>query len=207
MKTSVYNWKGEEAGSVELVDAIFAKKWNADLVHQVTLALLANQRRPWAHAKGRGEVRGGGIKPWKQKGTGRARHGSTRSPIWRKGGASHGPTKERDYSQKINKKMLRGALHAILSKKLAEGELKVIDTVEVKGLKTKEAMKNVMTFFKAKRLAPSTLIVSAMANRAAARAYRNISRVELVIPGTLNVLDLLKYKNVLVEKAAVTEIK
>lgn len=207
MKTSVYNWKGEEAGSVELMDAVFAKKWNADLVHQVTLALLANQRRPWAHAKGRGEVRGGGIKPWKQKGTGRARHGSTRSPIWRKGGASHGPTKERDYSQKINKKMLRGALHTILSKKLAEGELKVIDTVEVKGMKTKEAMKNVLTFFKAKRLAPSTLIVSAIANRANARAYRNISRVELVIPGTLNVLDLLKYKNVLVEKAAVTEIK
>jgi len=208
MKTSVYNWKGEEAGNVELVDAIFAKKWNADLVHQVTLALLANQRRPWAHAKGRGEVRGGGIKPWKQKGTGRARHGSTRSPIWRGGGASHGPNKERDFSQKINKKMLRGALHAILSKKLAEGELKVIDTVEVKGMKTKQAMSSLMGFFKAKgRLAPSTLVVSSMANRGNARAYRNISRVELVIPGTLNVLDLLKYKNVLVEKSAVTEIK
>lgn len=207
MKTSVYNWKAEEVGNIELADVIFAKKWNADLVHQVTLALLANQRRPWAHAKGRGEVRGGGIKPWKQKGTGRARHGSIRSPIWRSGGVSHGPTKERDYSQKINKKMLRGALHAILSKKLAEGELKVIDSVAMKTPKTKEAMASIMGFFKAKKLAPSTLIVSSMANRAAARAYRNISRVEMVIPGTLNVLDLLKYKNVLVEKAAIIEIK
>ncbi len=207
MKAAVYNWKGEEAGSVDLNDAVFGKKWNADLVHQVTLAMLANQRRPWAHAKGRGEVRGGGIKPWKQKGTGRARHGSTRSPIWRKGGASHGPTKERDYSQKINKKMLRGALHVVLSKKLAEGELKVIDSVEVKGLKTKEAAKSLMGFLKAKKQVPSTLIVSAIANRANARAYRNISRVELVIPGTLNVLDLLKFKNVLVEKEALAEIK
>ncbi|MDO8601570.1 MAG: 50S ribosomal protein L4 [bacterium] len=207
MKATVYNWKAEEVGNVELVDGIFGKKWNADLVHQVTLALQANQRRPWAHAKGRGEVRGGGIKPWKQKGTGRARHGSTRSPIWRSGGASHGPTKERDYSQKINKKMLRGALHAILSKKLADGELKIIESVVMKTPKTKEAMSSILGFFKAKRQAPSTLVVSAMANRAAARSYRNISRVELVIPGTLNVLDLMKYKNVLIEKAAISEIK
>lgn len=207
MKTSVYNWKAEEVGSVEMADAIFAKKWNADLVHQVTLALLANQRRPWAHAKGRGEVRGGGIKPWKQKGTGRARHGSIRSPIWRKGGASHGPTKERDFSQKINKKMLRGAVYVVLSKKLAEGELKVVDSIEIKGLKTKEAAKSLMTFFKAKKLTPSTLIVSSLASRGNARAFRNLSRVELVSTGSVNLLDLLKYKNVVVEKAALTEIK
>lgn len=207
MKTAIYNWKAEEVGTIDLADAIFARKWSADLVHQVTLALLANQRRPWAHAKGRGEVRGGGIKPWKQKGTGRARHGSIRSPIWRKGGASHGPVKERDYSQKINKKMLRGAVHAVLSKKLAEGELKVVDSIDVKGLKTKEASKGLMTFFKAKKLAPSTLIVSSMAARSNARAFRNISRVECVPTASINLLDLLKYKNVLVEKAAISEIK
>ncbi len=206
MKADVYNWSGEKTGNVDLSDAIFAKKWNADLVHQVTLALLANQRRPWAHAKGRGEVRGGGIKPWKQKGTGRARHGSIRSPIWRKGGASHGPTKERDYSQKINKKMLRGALHVILSKKLAEGELKIVDSFVMKSVKTKEAANSLKSFFKVKQV-PSTLMVASMENRAVGRAFRNIARVEPIIPGTLNVLDLLKFKNVVVEKAAVSEIK
>ena len=145
MKAPVYNWEKKEVGSVELNDAIFSAKWNADLVHQIVVASQANKRHPWAHTKGRGEVRGGGIKPWKQKGTGRARHGSIRSPLWRGGGVSHGPTKERDFSQKINKKMFRTGLHSVLAKKLADGEMVFIDSFILKTLKTKEIFSNLKT--------------------------------------------------------------
>ena len=119
MKTSLYNLKGEAIGEIDLPEKFFGYKWNPDLVHRVLMAQAANRRSPWAHAKGRGEVRGGGVKPWKQKHTGRARHGSIRSPIWKGGGVSHGPKKDRDYSQKVNKKMAKAAVFSVLSKKLA----------------------------------------------------------------------------------------
>src|SRR5258708_29946620 len=121
MQTDLYNLKNEKIGTIDLPDKIFAAKWNAVLVKQVLDAQAANRRVPWAHAKFRGEVRGGGRKPWRQKGTGRARHGSTRSPLWVGGGKAHGPRNERDYSQKVNKKMKRGALFAALSRKVKEG--------------------------------------------------------------------------------------
>src|SRR6202007_528340 len=105
MKSPVYNIKNETVGEIDLPDSVFGAKWNPILVKQVGLAMMANARRPWAHAKGRSEVRGGGRKPWRQKGTGRARHGSIRSPLWSGGGKAHGPVKTRDFSQKINKKM------------------------------------------------------------------------------------------------------
>src|ERR1700738_4540941 len=108
-QASVYNIENEKIGTFELPAGMFNAPWRAALVHQVLLAQAANLRRPWAHAKGRGEVSGGGKKPWRQKGTGRSRHGSTRSPIWRHGGKAHGPSKERDYSQKVNKKMKQQA--------------------------------------------------------------------------------------------------
>src|SRR3989344_8010007 len=139
MKTQVYNLKGEKVGDIELSDKIFARDWNPDLVHQVMLAQAANRRHPWAHTKNRGEVRGGGIKPWKQKHTGRSRQGSIRSPIWKGGGVSHGPVSERDFSKKINKKMLRAAIYSVLSKKLSDGQLKVIDSLELEAPKTKIA--------------------------------------------------------------------
>src|SRR6185436_10884964 len=110
MNAAVFNIKNEKVSTVVLPDDLFGAPWRPALVQQVLLAQRANARRPWAHAKDRSEVRGGGKKPWRQKGTGRARHGSIRSPLWIGGGKAHGPRKDRDYSQKINKKMKRGAL-------------------------------------------------------------------------------------------------
>lgn len=200
MKAPVYNLKGESVGEVELSDKIFARDWNTDLVHQVLLAQQANQRLPWAHAKTRGEVSGGGKKPWKQKHTGRARHGSIRSPIWRGGGVTHGPTKERDFSQKINKKMLRAAIYSVLSKKLADGQLKVINSLELEAPKTKIAAQSVKNYLPA-------LLVPATGNKNIYRASRNIPRLKSLNGASLNVEDLLKYKNVLLDQKAISEIK
>lgn len=200
MKTKLYNLKGEAIGEVELSDKIFAREWNSDLVHQALLAQQANRRLPWAHAKNRGEVRGGGKKPWKQKHTGRARHGSIRSPLWKGGGVTHGPVKDRDYSQKINKKMLRVAIYSVLSKKLAEGQLKVVDSLNLEAPKTK------LLFSVIKNFLPAVLVAAAE-NKSINRASRNIQKAKSLNGSSLNVEDLLKYKNVLVEKKAIAEIK
>src|SRR3990167_4153940 len=137
MIAEVYNKENKKVGEVTLSDSVFGKKWNESLVHQVLVSQLANKREPLAHTKGRGEVRGGGRKPWRQKGTGRARHGSTRSPIWAGGGVTFGPTKHKNYSKKINKKMRRGAIFSALSRKFKDGELKFIDALELEVPKTK----------------------------------------------------------------------
>lgn len=200
MKTKLYNLKGEAIGEVELSDKIFAREWNSDLVHQALLAQQANRRLPWAHAKNRGEVRGGGKKPWKQKHTGRARHGSIRSPLWKGGGVTHGPVKDRDYSQKINKKMLRAAIYSVLSKKLAEGQLKVVDSLNLEAPKTK------LLFSVIKNFLPAILVATAE-NKSINRASRNIQKAKSLNGPSLNVEDLLKYKNVLVDQKALEEIK
>ena len=106
MKTEIYNKEGQSSGTINLDDQLFDLKWNADLVHQVVRSMESNARQSNADTKGRGDVRGGGKKPWRQKGTGRARHGSSRSPIWVGGGVAHGPTSEKNYDKKINKKMI-----------------------------------------------------------------------------------------------------
>src|SRR3989344_1678996 len=120
METNIYNQEGKEVGKVSLPTAVFGVKWNPDLVHQAVVAMEANARTPVAHTKSRADVRGGGRKPWKQKGTGRARHGSTRSPIWVGGGVAHGPTNEKIFAKKINKKMRTKALYTVLSQKLRD---------------------------------------------------------------------------------------
>ncbi|MBI3638443.1 50S ribosomal protein L4, partial [Candidatus Wolfebacteria bacterium] len=137
MKVDVFDKQNNKVGTIDLPDGIFAVKWNPNLVHQALMAQLSNSRQNLAHAKGRGEVRGGGKKPWKQKGTGRARHGSIRSPLWRGGGATFGPTKEENFKRKINKKMRRLAVLSVLSRKFKENELKVVDNFETGDLKTK----------------------------------------------------------------------
>ncbi len=139
MKAAIYNQSGKEVGNLNLPRTIFGVPWNADLVHQVITSEQSNLRQPIAHAKGRGEVRGGGIKPWRQKGTGRARHGSIRSPIWVGGGVTHGPSKEKNYEKKINKKMKAKALYAVLSEKFRNGEILFVDSLALADAKTKHA--------------------------------------------------------------------
>ena len=117
METKVYSLEGKESGKVTLPEAVFQAPWNSDLVHEVVVSMQSNARAGTADVKGRGEVRGGGKKPWRQKGTGRARHGSSRSPIWAGGGVAHGPKSEKDYSKKINKNVRAKALATVLSKK------------------------------------------------------------------------------------------
>lgn len=205
MKAPVFTLKGEEKGSVDLNDAIFARDWNNDLVYQAIQAFKSNARRPWAHTKSRAEVRGGGKKPWAQKGTGRARHGSTRSPIWIGGGVTHGPRNERDYTVKINKKMKRAAIHTVLSKKLKDGEIKFIENISE--AKTKGLENSLKSLFKDEAKMPSTLIVAASANKNAKKASSNLENVNAQSTVSLNIYDLLSHKNILIEKDAVSEIK
>ncbi len=138
MKISTYTQNGKESGKAELPSEIFDVKMNSDLVHQVVLAQMSNQRQVIAHTKDKSEVRGGGRKPWKQKGTGRARHGSIRSPIWKGGGVTFGPTKDRNFKKKINKKMRRKALFMVLSSKVQDKEMIVLDKLKIEKPKTKE---------------------------------------------------------------------
>src|SRR5262249_46854734 len=136
-EATIFDIKGGKAGTVSLPAELFAAPWNADLVHQVVTGMQANARPTVANTKFRGEVSGGGKKPWKQKGTGRARHGSTRSPIWVGGGTTHGPRAEKVYAVKINKKMRSAALASVLSKKLADGEVIFVDSLAFSAPKTK----------------------------------------------------------------------
>ena len=139
MKAKVYNLAGKETGEMNLSEAVFGVKAKPEIVHEVFIALQNNQREPWADTKNRGEVRGGGKKPWQQKGTGRARHGSSRSPIWVGGGVAHGPRNDKNYSRKINKKAKIGALYSILSRKLKDNEIIFVDSINFEKPKTKEA--------------------------------------------------------------------
>lgn len=139
LQAQIYSQKGNEVNKLDLPKDIFGLKWNADLVHQVVVGMMANKRAGIAHTKDRSEVSGGGKKPWKQKGTGRARHGSTRSPIWVGGGTTFGPRNEKDYSQKINKKTKTKALFTILSRKLDLNSILFIDSLSLNSIKTKNA--------------------------------------------------------------------
>ena len=197
MKANIYNKKNEIVGEVDLPDRVFNVKWNPDLVHQAITAIVANRRRPLAHTKDRSEVRGGGRKPYKQKHTGRARHGSIRSPIWSGGGVSFGPRNEKIFAKKINKKMARLAIYSVLSKKLNEGELRIIDDLEIARPKTREL----------KWVPISALLVPSPTNKNIYRASANLPKVKSLDPRSLNVEDLAKYRNILIDQRAVSEIK
>ncbi len=208
MKIDLYNLENSKVGTVEAPEALFDAPWRPVLVQQVLLAQAANARRPWAHAKGRGEVSGGGKKPWRQKGTGRARHGSTRSPLWRHGGKAHGPNKERDYSQKVNKKMKQAALASVLSKKLKDGNLKVVEAFAFEAPKTKLVS---VALRKITNLAPKSkkfdvLIVRTPENVTITRAARNLVKTKVLSANSLNIQDLVGYKHVFIEKGVVAEI-
>ncbi|PIU98505.1 50S ribosomal protein L4 [Candidatus Wolfebacteria bacterium CG03_land_8_20_14_0_80_40_12] len=202
MTVDVFDQQNKKIGRVDLPDRIFNVKWNPDLVHQVLLAQLANSRQRIAYTKGRGEVAGGGRKPWRQKGTGRARHGSIRSPLWKGGGVTFGPAKEKKFTKKINKKMNRSAIFNVLSRKLKDGELKIVDKFNVLN-KTKEWQKVLKNFID---LGSSALIIPAVQNNIH-QAVKNIKKTDAISPKSLNVHDLLKAKNIILEKEAVGEIE
>jgi large subunit ribosomal protein L4 len=150
MEATIYSQTGKSTGKISLPESVFGVPWNADLVHEVVRLMNSNSRSNIAHTKTRGEVRGGGKKPWKQKGTGRARHGSTRSPIWVGGGVAHGPRNTQNYERKINKKARTKALYTILSKKYKEGEVIFVDDIKFDKPKTKDAKNIILSLSKIK---------------------------------------------------------
>lgn len=200
-KVPVYNTSGSSVGEIELSDAIFGIEVNQDVLHEVVVAHLANRRQGTQSTLTRAEVRGGGIKPWRQKGTGRARQGSTRSPQWRHGGIVFAP-KPRDYSKSVNKKVRRLALKSALSAKVNENELMVLDALELPEAKTREMCK-VLAAFNANK----TLIIVGEKNEAVERASQNIPGVQTTLATTLNVYDILKYDKCIATKDAIAKIE
>jgi len=204
MKVKVYNQKKEEIEEIELLKEIFEIKLNTDLVHQVALVQAANQRQGSAKVKARGEVRGGGRKPWRQKGTGRARVGSIRSPIWRGGGVTFGPIAEKVFKKRIPKKMRRKALFMVLSVKAKENLLLVLDKLEIEKPKTKAMAKVLNKLFLKKG---SGLIVLPEINKSVILSVKNIPKTGTIQAKDLNVLDLLSYKYLVMPKEAIKIIK
>lgn len=203
MKADLYNKDGQKIGQIDLPSRIFGVSWNADLVHQALRTQAANSRQPLAHAKGRGDVRGGGKKPWRQKGTGRARHGSIRSPIWKGGGVTHGPNKEKVFSLKINKKMRQQAVFSVLSRRLKDGEMRIIDTINVAEPKTKL----LVSWLKVFSPKENALCVVGQENKNIYKAANNLPKVSIASARTLNVYDLLRPAMILMDRVAVEEIK
>lgn len=203
MKIDVYNQTGEVTGSAVLPKDIFEVEFNADLVHQVAVSLAANARQISAHAKTRGEVRGGGKKPWRQKGTGRARHGSIRSPLWKGGGVTHGPRNDRIFEREIPKKMRRKALFMVLSQKAKDNQLVVLDKIELQKGKTKEAAAYLA---KLPCKEQSTLVALPKYDKTVFLATRNIKKTDIEDARNLNVLTLLNHKYLLMTKDAIKTI-
>jgi len=201
-KIDVMDQSKKVVGSVQLSDAVFAAEVNVPVMHQVVMAQLANRRRGTQSTKTKAEVRGGGKKPWKQKGTGRARSGSTRSPIWRGGGISHGP-KPRDYSQSVPKKMRRAALASAFSSLVAEGRLKIVNSLEMAEIKTKTAL----ALLRGIESGKSTLIIHSGGCDNFLRSVRNLPDVKTLVVEGVNVYDLLNYQTVLCTQDAVAGIE
>jgi large subunit ribosomal protein L4 len=209
MEAIVYNQKGEKLNAVNLPESLFGLKMNPDLVYQVAVTQAANRRRITAHTKDRGEVSGGGKKPWRQKGTGRSRHGSNRSPIWRHGGVVFGPRNDKVYGGKINKKMRRKALAMVLSAKASGGMMVLVDKIEFDVPKTKvmaqmlEAIKKVNENFKTGKV----LVALPEFEKNAVLSGRNIPGAEMIEAAKLNTLDLLNAKCLLLPSAAVKVVE
>jgi len=202
-KAVIYNIQGKESGSIELNDEVFGVKSKMSVIHQVYLALMANAREPWAHTKNKGEIRGGGKKPWKQKGTGRARHGSIRSPIWRGGGVTFGPLNIRNYKQKVNKKTKRTAVRMCLSDKVVDGKFIVLETLPTDG-KTK-AIAQLRAILPG--LKKTTLLVTPKNDETIQRATNNIPMLDLQTASDINVIDLLHHQYVITTKDGVKELE
>lgn len=203
MKTKVYNLEGKETGEIELPERIFNVPVNEDLVHQVVVAQMANSREAIADTKDRGEVRGGGKKPWKQKGTGRARHGSSRSPIWKGGGVTFGPTSDRNFTKRINKKMKAKALFMVLSEKLREEKILVLENLDMKKPSTKEMIKA----FGKLSIKKKALLALDKKDDNVIKSVDNISNISLVASDSINVVDILRNDMFVVNKAGIKKIE
>jgi large subunit ribosomal protein L4 len=197
----LFNIEGKKVGDIQLAESVFGVEINKSALHQVVVALLANKRQGTQSAKTRAEVSGGGIKPWRQKGTGRARQGSTRSPQWTHGGIVFAP-KPREYRMSLPKSMRRVAFKSALSSKVVDNEIIVLESLELDAPKTKEIVK-MLNAFEAKK----TLIVTAESNENVYKSARNIEGVAVLPVNNLNVYDILKYEKFIVTKDAVSKIE
>ncbi|MBI5126229.1 MAG: 50S ribosomal protein L4 [Candidatus Taylorbacteria bacterium] len=205
METIIYNQKGQESGKIKLPESIFGLTWNADLVHQVVVAMQSSARTNVAHTKTRGEVRGGGKKPWQQKGTGRARHGSTRSPIWVGGGVAHGPRKDKNFDRKVNKKAKTKALFTILSRKMRDGEILFVDTLSFAAPKTAEAKVVLGNFAKIKGFEklgtkPKNVALLAVDSKEAnvVKSFQNFGNLEISDLRSVNPVSVLNHKYLII---------
>ena len=198
---AIYNMEGKEVGTMELNDAVFGVEINEHLVHLAAVSQLANKRQGTQTAKTRSEVSGGGRKPWRQKGTGHARQGSTRAPQWTGGGVVFAPV-PRDYTVKMNKKEKRAALKSVLTSRVQENKLIVVDELKLSEIKTKN-MKAVLDALKVEK----ALIVLNENDQNVILSARNIANVKTALTNTINVFDILKYNTVVVTKAAVETIE
>lgn len=209
METKVFTQEGKESGKVTLPESVFGAAWNPDLVHEVVTSMQSNARSGNAHTKDRSEVSGGGRKPWKQKGTGRARHGSRRSPIWTGGGITFGPRNEKDYSKKINKKVRSKALASTLSKKQNDNEIIFVNELSFSEPKAKDA-KSILNALAngtkhedlATKRKNAALIVLSERSEATEKSFRNFGNVLVAQSKDVNPVDLLTYKYVVVVEPA-----
>ena len=201
-KVGLYNMAGSQIGDIELSENVFGQEVNKSVLHQVIVNYLANQRQGTQSTKTRSEVRGGGIKPWRQKGTGRARQGSIRAPQWIKGGIALGP-KPRDYSYTLNKKVKRLAMKSALSAKVLENEIIVLDELTINEIKTKE----VVTLLKNLGVEGKALIVTADKDNNVVLSSRNIEGVSTSFVGTLNVYEILNNSQLIIAKNAIEKIE
>ena len=207
LEASVFSMDGSKVGTIALPNELFGAPWKSDLVHQVTTAMQANARQNRAHTKDRSEVSGGGKKPWKQKGTGQARHSSSRSPIWRHGGVTFGPRNERDYSEKINRKMRNGALVSVLSRKAKDGEIILVDQLSFAEPKTATAKTVLGALAKGSAAAAlaakkknAALFALSAYDTSAIKSFRNIGSVMTEEVRSLNPVDVMTHKYLVIEK-------
>jgi len=205
-KVDVYNLEGEKHGTVALPENIFNIVINNDVIYQVVNIQMTNSRHNLAHTKNRSDVRGGGKKPWRQKGTGRARHGSIRSPLWKGGGVTFGPRNEENFSRKINKKIRQKALFMVLTSKVQDKELIVVDELKISEPKTKLMVGVIRKILKDK-VSPKILIAMSHKDENISKASKNIINIKTLLADSLNVLDLLSFKYLLLDKEAIKVIE
>jgi len=205
MKADIYTQEGKKGGSVDLPSVVFEAAWNEDLVHQVVVGMQANARTPVAHTKMRGEVKGGGKKPWQQKGTGKARHGSSRSPIWRGGGVTFGPRNDKVFAKSINRKMRTKALFSVLSKKMKEGEILFVDSVSLEAPKAAQAKTILEKLsgikgFEALTSKKHNTAYIALAEKDVnvQKSFSNFGNVKVSETRNLNPVEALRYKHIVI---------